>query len=115
MEFHVGVLYKGCLAEYKILPQQLNIYFARLTNYDGDLESKPPDTLVMIKGIRRWVGSFDHQEFLNEIGGIIDEKMKSDDYINYKESSFINPSAYDTILYPSQKQDPDKLTSGLDT
>jgi hypothetical protein len=80
----VKVLYQGYFAEYKVLPEQGNLYLAELIHYDGSMEyNPPPSTLLLIKGIRRWLGSFDQPDFLNDIGSVIESRMKSEDYINY--------------------------------
>lgn len=87
MELDVSVPYLGVTARYKVIPDQNYIYHAQLLEYDGSTDiNPPPSTLVLVKGVRRWLGSFDHQGFLNELGNIIEVKMQSEDFISQNTS-----------------------------
>lgn len=82
MEFTVAVPYFDAVACYKIIPDHQNIYHAQLISYDGSPDyDPPPSVLVLVKGVRNWLGSSDHQDFLNELGNVIEAKMQSEDFI----------------------------------
>ena len=74
MELYVSVTYFDAIAHYKIIPEEENIFFAELLKYEGSAEHAPPACLLLVKGIRRWLGSEDYQELLNELGNSIENR-----------------------------------------
>ena len=82
MEFEASVEHQGYLAKYRILPEQKNIFLAELTHYSGSTDYNPPPSgLVIIKGVRKWLGSIDSHELVENLGEAIALKMASEDYI----------------------------------
>ena len=83
MELNISVSYLGAVANYKVISEHQYLFHAQLLSYDGSLDySPPPANLVLVKGVRCWLGSFDQQGFINELGNAIEAKMQSEDFIS---------------------------------
>lgn len=72
MELTVVVSYREASARYAIGREAEGLYVATLEHYDGVPTDSPPIHIVLIRGIRRWTGSFDHPDILAALGGAID-------------------------------------------
>lgn len=86
MEFQVSVPYLGAQAHYKIIPEEKNIYYAELTKYEGGPDYGPPENILLVKGVTRWLGSEDELTLLNELGQLIEQHMQSEDFIFYRRN-----------------------------
>lgn len=83
MEFEATVKYQGYKAVYKIVPEQTHIFRAQMNHYSGSKDyNPPPSELIIIRGVRKWIGSGDNQELIDSLGEIIEAKMKSKDYLD---------------------------------
>lgn len=78
MELTVPVPYEGALAYYDILQESEGIFLAILDTYEGELSLSPPARIVLIRGVRRWTGSFTHQPVLDELGRAIEARLAQD-------------------------------------
>jgi hypothetical protein len=76
MEWKAVVRFLGDPAHYKIITDRSGVYHARLLKYDGPSGITPPEEIVLVKGIRRWNGSYDIQEFIDELGRVIETRQR---------------------------------------
>ncbi|HEY0731886.1 MAG TPA: hypothetical protein VGD33_05680 [Chitinophagaceae bacterium] len=72
------VKYRGALAHYGVNQENEGIYQAQLIRYDGRPDHAPPVKITLVKGLNHWSGSSEREELVDEIGEIIDNKMKHD-------------------------------------
>jgi hypothetical protein len=72
MDFKAEVQFEGGLAHYQICPESNGIYQAQLLHYDGSSTRLPPMEVILVRGYRQWSGSYERQDFLNEIGSAIE-------------------------------------------
>lgn len=72
MEWKAVVRFLGDPAHYKIVADRSGVYYARLLKYEGASGVTPPEDIVLVKGVRRWNGSYEIQEFIDELGRAID-------------------------------------------
>ena len=86
MHFNIVVLFQNALAHYSVIREAEGIYLAILERYEGDIAQSPPARIVLIKGMRRWTGSFEHPELLNKIGRAIEATLKSESSSSSKGS-----------------------------
>ena len=91
MELSAVVKHQGALAYYTVSTENQDIYHARLVRYYGSPESAPPDRLLLVKGVRRWLGSCEKQELLDEIGHIIESRMPTSERTSRINSEPTNP------------------------
>jgi hypothetical protein len=75
MKFKVTVQYKTGLAHYYIIQEAAGVYLASLEHYEGQHSDEPPHRIMLVKGIRRWTGSIEHQEILDELGLAIEANL----------------------------------------
>lgn len=68
--------YKGGLAHYKIVRENIGIYNAYLERYDGKITNAPPKSIILVRGLRHWSGSTEVQSLLDELGEVIDRKTR---------------------------------------
>ena len=73
MEFEANVKYGKGRACFKVRKENPGIYFANLIYFEGDKKKAPPETITMVRGIRRWTGSCEDPALLNELGKVIEE------------------------------------------
>ena len=76
MEWKAVVRFLGDPAHYKIITDRSGIYYARLLKYEGPSGITPPEDVVLVKGVRRWNGSYDVQELIDELGRAIDSRPR---------------------------------------
>jgi hypothetical protein len=75
MEFEVSVEYQDHLAKYRISPEQKNIFLAELIHYSGCTDYDPPPSgLIIMKGVRKWLGSIDSFKLVESLGEAIELK-----------------------------------------
>lgn len=77
MEMKAVVPYQGALVHYSLSPDSHGIYNARLIKCVGQPKSSPPEAVILVRGYRRWTGSFDRQELIDELGDAIDQRVTS--------------------------------------
>ena len=70
------VKYRGALAHYGVTQENEGIYQAQLIRYDGRPDHAPPVKITLVKGPNHWSGSSEREELVDEIGEIIDNKVK---------------------------------------
>ena len=76
MEMKAVVQYLGDWAHYSITPESFGIYHARLTNYEGANGVTPPENIVLVRGVRKWVGSHEERALLNDLGRYIEDRVR---------------------------------------
>jgi hypothetical protein len=91
MEWKAVVRFLGDRAYYEVIPEQHGIYQARLVQYEGPSGITPPENVTLVKGIRRWNGSYEEQDFLNELGNAIENKQRSLNVDPSQRSEPLNP------------------------
>lgn len=79
MEMKACVWYFGELAHYTISPDQFGIYQARLVKYEGPDVVMPPESVLLVRSARQWVGSCDESWFIQDLGRAIDERVREGD------------------------------------
>ena len=76
MWFSAIANYKGGLAHYKIVRENVDIFNAYLERYDGKSDNIPPQNIILVRGLRHWSGSTDEQSLLDSLGEVIDRRTK---------------------------------------
>jgi hypothetical protein len=76
MWFSAIANYKGGLAHYKVVRENVGIFNAYLERYDGKAANTPAQTIILVRGARHWSGSVDDQTLLDKLGEVIDRKTK---------------------------------------
>jgi hypothetical protein len=76
MEWKTVVRFLGDPAHYKIMTDRSGVYHARLLQYEGTPDITPPEDIVLVKGVRRWNGSHDMQELIDELGRAIETRQR---------------------------------------
>ena len=76
MEWKAVVRFLGDPAHYKIITDRSGVYYARLLRYEGAPDIMPPEDIVLVKGVRRWNGSHDRQELIDELGRAIETRQR---------------------------------------
>ena len=72
MKPSASVLFRNALAHYTISQEEEGVFLAQLIDYEGKPDYAPPVQILLTRGIRRWIGSFDNQEVLDALGQAID-------------------------------------------
>lgn len=70
------VKYRGAFAHYAIAPETTGVYHAQLIKYDGPPNFEPPTRLTLVKSMHHWRGNSDHEELLDELGHIIESRVR---------------------------------------
>lgn len=76
MVINAVVPFEEGLAHYIVSPESNGIYQARLVDFQGVAERKPPAEVILVKGYRQWSGSYDRQDLLNQIGSVIESRVR---------------------------------------
>ena len=77
MNLKAVVRYLGDWAHYAITPENKGIYHAHLTKYEGAEIVTPPEDILLVRGPRQWVGSYNERSLLDELGRCIEERMRA--------------------------------------
>ena len=77
----VVVSYGEHFALYELYAEKEGVYNAELVRYYGSPESSPPKEILLVKGVRKWIGYPGVPQLLNELGKAI-EYTKLDRTIN---------------------------------
>jgi hypothetical protein len=70
MWFSAIANYKGGLAHYKLVRENVGIFNAYLERYDGKSENTPARNIILVRGLKHWSGSINEQ-------GLLDTKIAS--------------------------------------
>jgi hypothetical protein len=76
MEMKAVVPFGEGMAHYLVSPESSGIYQARLVDFEGTAERKPPDEVILVKGYRQWSGSYERQDLLNSLGEAIESRAR---------------------------------------
>ena len=68
--------YEGGLAHYNIIQEKEGLYHAILVKYDGKPTNKPPSNIILVRGMRHWSGSVEDENLLNQLGTVIDTRIR---------------------------------------
>ena len=68
----VVVSYGEHFALYELYAENEGVYNAELVRYYGSPESSPPKEILLVKGVRKWIGYPGLPELLNELGKAIE-------------------------------------------
>lgn len=79
MELKAVVQYLGDWAHYSVTPETAGIYHARLLKYEGPNVVTPPENITLVRSASRWVGSYEEQHFVEELGRAIDDRVRAGD------------------------------------
>lgn len=77
MELKANIKYNGHSACFVIKKDSPGVYHADLVYYDGAEKSPPPKTITLIRGLRKWTGSSEDGDLLNNLGKIIEESLSN--------------------------------------
>ncbi|HEX2535929.1 MAG TPA: hypothetical protein VHK69_19445 [Chitinophagaceae bacterium] len=78
MDWNAIVPYEGAWAHYSITPESNGIFTARLLKYEGHGGNIPPDNVLLVRSVRRWIGSSD-QKLIDELGNVIERARDGKD------------------------------------
>ena len=93
MKLSITVQYKTDLAHYSVIQEAAGVYLASLESYEGPLSEAPPSRIMLVKSIRRWTGSFEHQEILDKLGRAIESSLDHNRIINnLQQNTTLSPS-----------------------
>lgn len=76
MELTATVQFYGDPAHYTVSQEKEGIYNARLLSYEGPNIMAPPDNVILVRSVRKWSGSYNEQDFIEELGRAIDERQR---------------------------------------
>lgn len=76
MEMKAVVRFLGDLAHYSVTPEEYGIYHARLLKYEGPDGVTPPESVLLVKSARNWVGSYEESYFVSELGDAIEQRLR---------------------------------------
>lgn len=79
MELTAVVQFAGSRAHYTITRENVGIYQARLLKYEGGDWIYPPESVTLVRGARHWVGSTEEQCFVDQLGDVIEKRVRSGD------------------------------------
>ncbi|MBB1286567.1 hypothetical protein HRH25_19450 [Flavisolibacter sp. BT320] len=74
MNCRASVLFQNAIAHYTITEEEEGVFLAHLQHFSGLSEETPPLKILLMRGIRRWIGSLDNQQVLDALGHAIDKK-----------------------------------------
>ena len=77
MNFLASVLFQNAIAHYTITEEEEGVFLARLQHFSGLSDEAPPVQILLMRGIRRWIGSLDNPEVLEALGHAIDTMATS--------------------------------------
>lgn len=69
------VSYGEHFAVYQLSSEQEGVYYARLIRFYGSPEASPPNEILLVKGVRKWIGSIKTPELLNALGEVIEARI----------------------------------------
>jgi hypothetical protein len=75
MTLEAKVNIEGGVADYHILPEGNGLYRADLVGYHGRPNFCPAERIIMVRSVRKWIGSCDHIEVINQIGREIEKAV----------------------------------------
>lgn len=75
MKWRATVQYLGKRAYYEITPDAGGIYQARLLRYDGGDIIAPPQSVTLVRSVRRWAGSNEERLIVDALGAVIDRRV----------------------------------------
>lgn len=55
------------------------IYDAHLERYEGPCGVTPPQDITLVRGVRRWVGSYEESYLVQELGRAIEDRVRTGD------------------------------------
>lgn len=76
MELEAEVDFLGSRAHYAVSRETNGVYNARLVRYDGPSGVTPPERITLVYGVRRWVGSYDEPYLVQELGNVIEGRVR---------------------------------------
>jgi hypothetical protein len=89
MELKAKVRFEDGEAQYKVSPDRNGIFQARLEYFNGNSQRTPPQEIILVRGYRQWSGSYDRQDFLNQLGSAIETERE---YYSRLSTDIIDPS-----------------------
>jgi hypothetical protein len=82
--------YEGGLAHYNIIQEKEGLYHAILIKYDGRPDHIPPGNIILVRGVWHWSGSINNQSLLDELGSVIDKRVKGRMYWQLQQKASPN-------------------------
>ena len=76
MEMKAVVPFEDGMAHYLVSPESSGIYQARLVEFEGSTDRKPPEEVILVRGYRQWSGSYERQDLLNSLGEAIEGRTR---------------------------------------
>jgi hypothetical protein len=82
MRLKAAVKYLGAMAHYMVFRKKAGIYEAKLQQYEGSSDTKPPEEILMVKGLGHWSGDIEDKDLTDKIGYCLEEDSRKGDIIN---------------------------------
>lgn len=79
MKLKAVVKYLGALAHYVVSRTRGGIYEAKLTQYEGNKGSQPPEEILMVRSVGHWSGDIQDKDLTDKIGYCIEEEGRKGD------------------------------------
>lgn len=79
MKLTAVVKYLGSLAHYVVSRTKAGIYEARLTEYEGNKSSQPPNEILMVRSVGHWSGDIQDKDLTDKIGYSLEEECRKGD------------------------------------
>ena len=76
MWFVAVAKFKGGLAHYKVSAENGQVYTVLLSRFDGKTELAPPANFILVRGENHWSGSIEDQGLLDQLGAVVDTRLK---------------------------------------
>lgn len=83
MKLRAAVKYFGALAHYVVSRKRGGIYEAKLTEYEGNGGSKPPNEILMVRSIGHWSGDIQDKDLTDKIGYSVEEEGRKGDLFQH--------------------------------
>ena len=69
------VSYGEHFALYHLSLEREGVYHAELVKFYGSPQAAPPQQVLLVKGVRKWIGNPGIPELLNDLGQAIDSSL----------------------------------------
>jgi hypothetical protein len=73
MKLYVSLPFRNGHARFSITQESKGVYLAQLEHYEGPPGEAPPAHVILTRSFRRWRGSADSQDLLDNLGQAIEE------------------------------------------
>ena len=75
MMLEAVVSYGEHFARYHLFSESEGVYQAELVTFYGSPDAAPPEQVLLVRGVRKWIGHPVIPELLNELGQAIESSL----------------------------------------